>query len=75
VENDEAVARLMRRTEIRMNAPTLSSWRWMVAQLLPGLEGDAAQGAEENVGEGSKPQPQLVGAHGRARRTNQAGIP
>ncbi len=29
------------------------------------LEGDAAQGAEENVGEGGEPQTQLIGAHGR----------
>jgi hypothetical protein len=34
---------------------------------LRGLEGDAAQGAQENIGEGGEPQPQLIGAHGRRR--------
>ena len=43
------------------NAPTGG-----FGEACPG-EGDAAQGAEQHIGHGSEPQPQLVGAHAPGR--------
>jgi len=48
-------------------APASVPQTWVSLGELRALEADAAQGAQENVGEGSKPPPQLIGAHGRRR--------
>ncbi len=59
------MASLVRRTEICTSAPILSSLSSNGCAVGLGelrvFEADAAQGAEENVGEGGKPQPQLIG--------------
>src|SRR5271169_4935125 len=64
------MASLMRRTETRTSADLeqLETDGGAVGLgELRVLEGDAAQGAEENVGEGGEPPTQLIAAHGRRR--------
>ena len=65
------MASLTRRTLMRTRAPIFSSARRMRAagglgELGVG-EADAAQRAEQHIGHGGEPQPQLVGAHGGGR--------
>lgn len=58
----------MRRTETRTCAPIFKSFSLIVPQVASasrvGGEAEAAQGADQEIGKGGKPKPQLIGAHG-----------
>src|ERR671910_3586968 len=65
------MATFTRRTDRRTWAPILRSARRKVPQVASANwvvgEADAAQCAEQDIGHGGEPQPQLVGAHGGRR--------
>ena len=62
------MAILMRRQEMRTNAPILKSLSLIVPQVASAKGGfskaDAPQRTDQHIGHRGEPQPQLVGAHG-----------